>query len=129
MAVDSLKTRKYTKKDEERLTNLIKGEGFGGETISISSDMTFITDIGFFSFKFDHGVPRLRHFLVYKPARSYRNALKLFHTFVNMIKGMGYKKIIMQSPKEKPEMSRWIKRYNGIFIGKISGDKFYMVEV
>ncbi|MFC1567320.1 hypothetical protein ACFL3R_00600 [Thermodesulfobacteriota bacterium] len=105
-------------------------EGFDRERHSFLSDITYMCDIGFFSWRMEHGYPRLTHFYLNKNNRGVRGAYALTRLFEAVMRNYSFEKFIAEVPAEKPELEKFIR-----FLGTTEpfteqdGDKFYLVDV
>jgi len=119
--------RAYEPGDYRYLYESLISEGFAGNRMSFLTDFTFITDLGFFSWRYEHGVPRLVHFYVNKDKRSLFSAIRLVRIFKKTLNGLPY--FIAEVPRENPMLEGFVK-----FVGgkepfyEDNGDKFYMVK-
>ena len=121
-----------TVNDFPMIEQCLLDEGFDVDRHSFKNDISFVSDVGFFSWAFLGAVPRLRHFYLYpdKRAKGFRNAIGLLRIFEKMLSGLGYTRYVAESPREKPEMERFIK-YIGNYeeYHEHDGDKFFIVTI
>jgi len=121
--------RPYTDKDYDYLYKSILSEGFTKDEMSFETDRTFITDEGFFSYRTDGKYPRLVHYFVDKDKRSFRAAHKLFRAFVKVMRENNYLFYIVQEPKGKPYLKKFIEYIKGKEYCKVDGDIYFYVPV
>ena len=98
-----------TDKERNYIREALLDEGFTAEQMTFETDETFITDIGFFSYRIEHGYPFLSHFYVDTDKRTPRNALSLYGLFKKTIKSNGYSAFIASAMNEKKYLSRFIR--------------------
>jgi hypothetical protein len=120
--------RKYTEQDYDYIRDSLLSEGFTDDQMTFETDETFITDIGFFAYRIEDTYPRLTHFFVDKDKRRGDTFRKLSKDFWGKLIDNGHLFYILEVPKEKPYIEKFVKFYGGNEPFKeINGDKFYLV--
>jgi len=120
--------RDYTDKDSDYIEKALLDEGFTLEQMTYKTDQTFITDVGFFSYRVENRYPRLVHFYLDKKNRGAGAFRKLSHALWEKMIEKKHLFCVLELPKEKPYLKRFIKYYGGKdpFCEK-DGDKFYYI--
>jgi len=121
--------RKYTDKDYDYIYNSLAGEGLTKEEMTFETDITFLTDFGFFSYRIDGRYPRLIHFYVDKDKRLFRNARKLFRLFWREVIKGDYPFYIMEVPKEKSYISRFALYLKGKEYLEQDGNRYFYIPI
>lgn len=126
-----MKTRLYVGNDYDYdyIVNALLSENLTKEDMTFQTDETFITDIGFFSYRIEHGYPRLVHFFLDKDKRSLKNAHSLIRTFKKIMIGRGYLFFIAFASKNKKYLNRFIKYMKGIKYEENNGNTYYYVPL
>jgi len=119
--------RPYNPDDFAYCHDALLSEGFAEERMSFQTDKTYITGVGFFSYRIESWCPRLVHFFVDKDKRSKTNATKLFSAFRELMIEEGHTHFVAGAPKEKPFMKRFIKYLGGQEpFATIDEDQYYL---
>lgn len=121
--------RQYNHKDYDYIYKSLLNEGFKKNQMTFDTDLTYLTDTGFFSYRIENEYPRLVHFYINKEKRSIKSAQDLIRKFRELIIKEGYLFFIAQAPKELPHIKRIIKYIKGVKYLNQDGDTYYYVPV
>lgn len=121
-------------KDEATIIGMMEDEGYDIKDMDIKRSATWVVEEntvkGFFSFRLEHNLPYLVHLCVKKESRSPAFLWKMARYFKEIVRGYGYNKALMNTPKDDIYLSRLVSRY---FKTRPYGEdekvKFYLVEV
>ena len=119
--------RPYKKSDKEYIVNALLSEGLALEDMTFETDKTFVTEIGFFSYRMEKGYPRLGHFFIDKDKRSLKNAHKLIKDFKQLLIKGKYLFFIALAPKDKKFFNRFIQYMKGVKYEENDGNAYYYV--
>ena len=121
--------RPYRKSDKEYIVNALLSEGLTLEDMTFETDQTFVTEIGFFSYRMEFGYSRLVHFFVDKDKRSLKNAHKLIKDFKQLLIKGKYLFFIAYASKNKKFLNRFIQYIKGVRYEENDGNIFYYVPL
>ena len=121
--------RPYKKNDKEYIVNALLSEGLALEDMTFETDKTFVTEIGFFSYRMEFEYPRLVHFFVDKDRRSLKNAHKLIKDFKQLLIKGKYLFFIAYASKNKKFLNRFIQYIKGVRYEENDGNIFYYVPL
>lgn len=124
--------RNYKEHERTKLSEWLSETDDPSDCSYLTSFNTFILEddeeIGFFTIKYEHELPSLRHFYIKKNRRSHKNARKLVRSYIKLIKDMGYDQsiIAVKTDKMKKFVQYFFKKKPYAFK---EGLYFYLVEV
>lgn len=123
--------RPYTKADYGYLEHALLDAGFTHKQMTFETDYTFITELGFFSYRFKSGIPYpcMGHFYVNKQNRSFKTALTLLRCFKRLMLSKGFLFFVAEAPKELPYMNRVIKFLGGLSLRKTKESNYYLAPL
>ena len=121
--------RPYRESDKEYIVNALLSEGLTFGDMTFETDQTFVTEIGFFSYRMEFGYPRLGHFFVDKDKRSLKNAHKLIKDFKQLLIKGKYLFFIALAPRDKKFFNRFIQYIKGTMYEENDEDVFYYVPL
>ena len=121
--------RPYRKSDKEYIVNALLSEDLALEDMTFETDQTFVTEIGFFSYRMEKEYPRLGHFFVDKDKRSLKNAHKLIKDFKQLLIKDKCLFFIALAPKDKKFFNRFIQYIKGTMYEENDEDIFYYVPL
>jgi hypothetical protein len=129
--------RPYTADDGRFLGEMLLAEGLEPDEMDFTSNETFVcisrnAVVGFYTYKMEKSFPHLQHYCVSREARNgtLDVARVLIRDFRRRIKGLGYLKAIVNSPKHKRKISRLIRWYfKAEPYGTDDGHKFFLVNI
>lgn len=129
--------RPYTADDGKFLGEMLLAEGLEPEEMEFATKETHVCVsrnkvVGFYTYKMEGFFPHLQHYCVAKESRdgTLDIARVLIKDFRRRIKGLGYPKAIINSPKCKRKISRLIQWYfKAEPYGADDGHKFFLVEI
>lgn len=106
-------------------------EGLQPEEMTYESDYMVVTDIGFFTYVKEPGqrYPYLHHFYINPEQRSLKNFLRLTGIVKHTILSMGFLMFVVQEPKDRSYLGKFIKFSKGIEYYRESGHTYYLVPV
>lgn len=122
------------------LERALEAEGLSEKDMTFRTDRTCIlmdeqTPVGFFSFRMEHGLPYLTHFLVFKVCRADTMLpwLSLFRHFMAMVKALGHTQAIAEVPAGKEFFRSFVRFWNGKdarpYAETGDGSEFYLMPV
>jgi hypothetical protein len=126
----------YRKHLYYKLYRALQDEGYSDDEMDFEKDTTYVSDIGFFSFRLIHDGKYLfmSHFLVFKDKRSkdHINSVILADDFRKIVHAMGFNSIIFAIPKERS----WLEKFSKVAFGKameapyleINGRKYFYMS-
>ncbi len=100
---------KYIQEDFDYIHASLKSEGLTEDQMNFISDNTWITDFGFFSYRFDNGMPRLIHFYINPDKRNYHHAYLLWHIFALLMMKKGHFHAILEVPGNKEYLRSFMR--------------------
>jgi len=116
--------------DYDYMRELLSNEGFAKHQFGYDTCLNLKTDVGFFSTRIEYGYPRLVHFLVEPAKRSFKNSLKQFNMFTDMMISQGHPFFVVESPASNPTIQRFIKYIGGQdYYMEVDGDKAFYIPV
>lgn len=121
--------RPYRKSDKEYIVNALLSEGLTLEDMTFETDKTFVTEVGFFSYRMEFEYPRLGHFFVDKDKRSLKNGHKLIKEFKQLLIKGKYLFFIALASKDKKFFNRFIQYIKGVKYEENDEDVFYYVPL
>lgn len=103
---------------EYLLERALEDEGLTPDQMTFREDKTCVLvdddgPIGFFSFRFEDGMIRLMHFLVFKQHRSHKTMLRLWLYACEMVKSLGHAKFIVEIPAGRNFFDTLAKFWSG----------------
>jgi hypothetical protein len=112
-----------------KLYRALQDEGMPDEEMSFESNPTFVSDIGFFTLRFDQEVPQVVHFLVWKDKRSYCNGIRLYREVKKALIQMGFVRFIALVPDKF-----WLQLFrvwgkNVKMYAEKDNKKFYIIRI
>ncbi len=109
----------------------LKAEGMRDHEITYDRDMKHETDYGFVSYRMEHGLPFITHFLVYPEHRDHHNALELFRAFKQKILANGYDSFIAEVPPGREIFGKFIQACLGSKkpYAFARGSAYYLIKV
>ena len=110
---------------------LLKEEGLVDEQITYEDDLKIENDIGFISYRMEHGHPFVTHFYVKKDHRGGLDFIRLYHTFRREIVKKGYTHFIAEVVPGKEFFGNMITTLLGCPepYAESNGSKYYFVKV
>ena len=121
--------RLYRPEDYSYIHQALKSEGLQDSEMIIGSDVMFIMDDGFFSYRIDHEYPRLIHFYIDKDKRSLQSARKMLKIFRQIIMETGYLFYVMEVPDNKQYLKKIIRYLKGVKFDRINESSYYYAPV
>ncbi|MDO9535095.1 MAG: hypothetical protein Q7J85_07125 [Bacillota bacterium] len=120
--------KEYTNEDYDYIKTSLKDEGLTDEKMTFETDNTFITDVGFFSYRIEGEYPRLMHFYVDKDKRGGGNFRRLARDFWGKLIEGEHLFCVIELPKGKQYLKRFIEYYGGKEpYYEENGNKYYLV--
>jgi hypothetical protein len=112
-----------------KLYRALQDEGLKDEDMVFADNMTFVSDLGFFTLRFDQEIPQVVHFLVWDNVRSYYNGIRLYRELKRILIQLGIVQFI--ALVDKPF---WLKLFKvwGKDVKRHSekgNNKFYTVRI
>ena len=112
-----------------KLYRALQDEGMPDEEMSFESNPTFVSDIGFFTLRFDQEVPQVVHFLTWKEKRTYSNGIRLYREAKKVLIALGFVKFIALDEK-----AFWLKLFklwgkNVKMYAEKDNKKFYIIRI
>jgi hypothetical protein len=112
-----------------KLYRALQDEGLKDEEMVFADNMTFVSELGFFTLRFDQEIPQVVHFLVWKENRSYYNGIRLYRELKRILIQLGIVQFIALA--DKPF---WLKLFkvwgkDVKFHSKKGNNKFYTVRI
>jgi hypothetical protein len=109
----------------------LMAEGLREDQITYENDRHYNNDIGFFSYRIEHGYPYLTHFLVWSDMRKGFNFLHLYHEFKRTIINEGHLAFIAEIIPGKECFEGFIKACLGCKkpYAEVDGNKYYFVRL
>jgi hypothetical protein len=107
-------------------------EGLREDQITYEKDFHFENNVGFFSFRFEHGVPFMTHFLVYPEKRGMLAMLRLYMMFKVIVMSLGFDKFIAEVIPEKPYFRTLLKKMGcdkPYALNEENGSEYYLVHL
>lgn len=92
-----------------KLYRALQDEGIAESDMVFDKEMTMVSDLGFFTLRFEQEIPEVVHFLVWPEKRVWHNSIRLYRIMKTTLLKLGFARAIMEQPKEKPEMGTFIK--------------------
>ena len=125
--------RKLESKDHLEIKQMLKLEGAQQEYGKAINAHSYVLEdkedmIGFFGFAMEHGYPSLKSFCLKREHRGLRNANLLMNGYINLVKAIGFQKMIFTSTKESfNKLLEW--KFKITPYAKIDNVWFYFKEV
>jgi len=93
-----------------KLYRALQDEGLADHDMVFDKEMTFVSDLGFFTLRFTtENVPQVVHFLVWPEKRVWHNSVRFYREMRRVLIDLGFVMAIMMEPKDKPQMGTFIK--------------------
>lgn len=120
--------------DYKDLAEMLSVEGIKENEMAFKDCATWVVDEngvkGFFSMRMEENLPYLVHLCVKRQDRSPTILWRMARYFRNVIRSLGYKKALINTPKGENNLSRLVSRY--FHVRPYAADsvvQFYLVEV
>lgn len=84
-----------------KLFRALEDEGLSEKDMVFEENMTLVSDIGFFTLRFNENNPQLVHFLVWGDRRSWHNSVHLYREMKKTLLLMGFARFIAMLPRDK----------------------------
>jgi len=81
-----------------KLYRALQDEGIPDDEMVFENNPTFVSDLGFFTLRFDQEIPQVVHFLVWKNKRSYYNLINLYRNLKGILIQLGFVRFIAAVP-------------------------------
>ena len=111
-----------------KLYRALQDEGLKDEEMVFADNMTLVSDIGFFTLRFDLEIPQIVHFLTWKEKRTYQNGIRLYREAKKVLIALGFVKFIALDEK-----AFWLKLFKLWGEAKLFEDrgskKFYIINI
>jgi hypothetical protein len=112
-----------------KLFRAMEDEGMKEEDMVFDKEMTFVSDLGFFTLRFDQEIPQVVHFLVWKDKRSYYNGIRLYSEVKRALIQLGFVCFIALVPDQF-----WLQLFrvwgkNVKMYAEKDNKKFYIVHI
>lgn len=127
-----MKARPYNpERDFNYVYDALKSEGLHSKEMTFKTDITVITDIGFFTYTKEsrYRFPFLHHFYVNRNQRNLKNFLRLLRKLKDTMFLLGFSMFVAQQPKDKPHLGQFIKFAKGVKLFTEKGCTYYLVPV
>jgi hypothetical protein len=106
-------------------------EGYTEEDMAIWDGWNVATEDGFFTLKMEHDLPYMVHFCVKRDRRGGPAYLRLLRTMKNVVRGLGFPKMILNIPRDNDFVRRVASNSFGVekpYDANVETE-FYLVEV
>jgi hypothetical protein len=111
-----------------KLYRALQDEGLKDDDMVFADNMTFVSELGFFTLRFDLEVPQVVHFLVWKEKRSYQNCIRLYRELKKILITLGFVKFI--ALVERDFWLKLFKVWGDIKLFEDRGNKkFYIINI
>jgi hypothetical protein len=113
-----------------KLFKALEGEGFTEDEMSFEKDTTYVSDIGFVSFRFvdmdEKQYIYMSHFLVFKDKRdkTHKNSAILAEFFRKLVFSLGFVGILFSIPKERT----WLEKFSSVAFGKAMEEPYKIAD-
>jgi hypothetical protein len=84
-----------------KLFRALENEGLEEKDMVFDENPTFVSDIGFFTLRFDQNIPQVVHFLVWDNRRTWHNSIHLYREMKNILIQLDVIHFIAMLPKGK----------------------------
>jgi hypothetical protein len=99
------------RRDFLRLYHYLESENIQPLGMVFDRDVTFISDIGFYTYRIEHNntQPWLIHFYIEPSKRSYSAAYHMYQHFKGEMKNRGFKSFVVTVPDDKQYLRNFMK--------------------
>jgi hypothetical protein len=106
-------------------------EGYTEDDMAIWDGWNIETEDGFFTLKMAHNIPYMIHFYINRDRRGGPAYLRLIRTMKNVVRGLGFNKLILNVPKENDFVRRVASKTFRVEKPYDANEEteFYLVEV
>ncbi|MFA7120533.1 MAG: hypothetical protein WC277_03590 [Bacilli bacterium] len=111
--------------DGDRIKEALLSEGLTEDQMTYDTDILRTFDDGFYSWRLEAGYPRLIHFYTIPEKRSFLTAIRMMRRFRDELVREGHLFYIVELPKSKPYIRRFIEYIKGKKYLEIDGDAYY----
>lgn len=115
-----------------KLYRAMEDEGYAASDMVFDRELTFVSDLGFFTVRMIGEIPQLVHFLVWPEKRTWHNSIRHYREMRTVLIDLGYTMAIMAQPKNRPDIKTCIElaagRKNIEPYSESASDFFYLVR-